>query len=85
MEMGTFLDIMECVEDMIDSESTIDELSDDEILFFEASNPFEVFHEANYRLSYRLKFYGYELGVYMDLDFIVTKTKIVSILRTIDI
>ena len=80
MGMKGLLDIMGCVEEMMDPEDSIDELSADEDINF-----FETFNEADYRINYMLKSYGDKLGVYMDLDFIVTETGIKSVLRTIDI
>lgn len=78
--MRGLLDIMGCVEEMMDPEDSIDELSVDEDINF-----FEIFNETDYRINYMLKSYGDELGVYMELDFIVTETGIKSVLRTIDI
>ncbi len=75
---------MECVRMMIDPEDDIDELSDDELSNDEI-HFYEITKDLEYTIEYELRSCGDGLEVMLFLDFYVSEIGIRSVLRTIDI
>jgi len=81
VEMGieNFIGTMKCIEKMMDSEDSIDEVSDDEEINF-----LKPVGGVHYRAYHLLKTCGDDLFIAMEFEFLLTETGIISILQAVN-
>ena len=81
VEMGIekFIGTMKCIEKMMDSEDSIDEVSDDEEINF-----LKPVGGVHYRAYHLLKTCGDDLFIAMEFEFLLTETGIISILQAVN-